>query len=225
MFAPTHSAPDTGLPTRERPEPDAPVGPEVPAGVPVQVVERTGDWARIVCSNDWSAWVERRLLAPMLLAGAGASAGGTAVVAGNLDRSPIRIGPVPVSAGLVGAALAVASCFLPWVSSMGQGISAFDLPIRFLIDERPTTAAGPKIGWLLVLAAAATVALLFLHAPAMVRRAVGWGLVLVASMFVAQTQRALGSLAAGSVFATLGLGVYAALFGGLLVGLGRKDRP
>lgn len=28
----------------------------------VMVTEQTGAWARIVCSNEWSAWVDGRLL-------------------------------------------------------------------------------------------------------------------------------------------------------------------
>jgi hypothetical protein len=30
--------------------------------LPVQLVERHGDWGRVVCSNGWSAWVDGRCL-------------------------------------------------------------------------------------------------------------------------------------------------------------------
>ncbi|MCQ0021562.1 hypothetical protein M4914_00265, partial [Streptomyces somaliensis DSM 40738] len=30
--------------------------------LPVRLLERTGDWARVLCSNGWSAWVDGRLL-------------------------------------------------------------------------------------------------------------------------------------------------------------------
>jgi SH3-like domain-containing protein len=31
-------------------------------GLPVAVVERAGDWARVVASNGWSGWVDGRRL-------------------------------------------------------------------------------------------------------------------------------------------------------------------
>ena len=58
----THVAPAGGLATWTAPDPGAAPGEVIAEGVPVQVVERAGDWARVECSNGWSAWVDGRLL-------------------------------------------------------------------------------------------------------------------------------------------------------------------
>jgi hypothetical protein len=58
----THVAPPGGLTTWSLPDPTSPPSQPIDAGVPVQVVERQGDWARVECSNGWTAWVDGRLL-------------------------------------------------------------------------------------------------------------------------------------------------------------------
>ncbi|MEU8524106.1 MULTISPECIES: hypothetical protein [Streptomyces] len=60
-FRPTHVVPREGLPAWEAPDPSLPTDP-LDAFLPVQLVDRVGDWGQIVCSNGWSAWVDGRLL-------------------------------------------------------------------------------------------------------------------------------------------------------------------
>ncbi|MEU8892609.1 hypothetical protein [Streptomyces sp. NPDC048442] len=60
-FRPTHVVPQDGLPAWEAPDVDRPTTP-LDALLPVQLVDRLGDWGRIVCANGWSAWVDGRLL-------------------------------------------------------------------------------------------------------------------------------------------------------------------
>ncbi|MCQ6553468.1 hypothetical protein NPS70_09705 [Streptomyces sp. C10-9-1] len=60
-FAPTHVVPGSGLPAWESPDVSRPTVPLDPL-LPVQLLERRGDWSRILCSNGWSAWVDGRLL-------------------------------------------------------------------------------------------------------------------------------------------------------------------
>jgi len=59
-FDPTHAAPAAGLKTWVSPggEPAA----DIPSGLEVQLAERQGDWARVICSNGWSTWVDGRVL-------------------------------------------------------------------------------------------------------------------------------------------------------------------
>ena len=59
-FVPTHAAPSDGLRTWTSPGGDP--APDIPAGMEVQLAERQGDWARVVCSNEWSTWVDARQL-------------------------------------------------------------------------------------------------------------------------------------------------------------------
>src|SRR5688500_18765034 len=54
-------APDAGLRTWATADASQPTA-ALPAGLQVQLAERHGDWARIVCSNGWSAWVDAREL-------------------------------------------------------------------------------------------------------------------------------------------------------------------
>ncbi|MFI6493893.1 hypothetical protein [Streptomyces sp. NPDC050564] len=60
-FRPTHVVPKDGLPAWETPDPSRPTVP-LDALLPVQLVDRFGDWGRIMCANGWSAWVDGRLL-------------------------------------------------------------------------------------------------------------------------------------------------------------------
>jgi len=62
-FAPTHLVPEGGVTTYEDPYPGRALVPLDP-GLPVQLAERRGDWARVVCSNGWEAWVDGRLVEP-----------------------------------------------------------------------------------------------------------------------------------------------------------------
>ncbi|WP_441248463.1 hypothetical protein [Kitasatospora sp. McL0602] len=60
-FRPTHVAPQDGLPTWAGPDPSRPSARIDPL-LPVRLAETSGDWARIVCSNGWTAWVDGRML-------------------------------------------------------------------------------------------------------------------------------------------------------------------
>ncbi len=60
-FRPTHVVPGDGLPTWAGPDPSHPTARLDPL-LPVQVAENSGDWARVLCSNGWTAWVDGRLL-------------------------------------------------------------------------------------------------------------------------------------------------------------------
>ncbi|MFG3496641.1 hypothetical protein [Streptomyces sp. NPDC047886] len=63
-FRPSHVVPRDGLAAWDTPDPSRPTTPLDPF-LPVQLVDRLGDWGRVVCSNGWSAWVDGRLLVPV----------------------------------------------------------------------------------------------------------------------------------------------------------------
>lgn len=60
-FHPTHVVPQEGLPAWEAPDVSRPTAALDPF-LPVELLSRQGDWAEILCSNGWSAWVDGRLL-------------------------------------------------------------------------------------------------------------------------------------------------------------------
>ena len=64
-WVPTHVVPPGGAATWAEPDPDAPATARLDAGLSIGVAERRGDWARIVCENGWSAWVDARRLQPL----------------------------------------------------------------------------------------------------------------------------------------------------------------
>lgn len=63
-WAPSHVVPPGGMPAWTRPDPSEPPVATLDPGLPLQVVETLGEWARIVASNGWSAWVDARRLVP-----------------------------------------------------------------------------------------------------------------------------------------------------------------
>lgn len=60
-FLPSHVVPPGGMATWSAPDSSLPSSPLDPL-LPVQVIDRRGDWALALCSNGWSAWVDGRLL-------------------------------------------------------------------------------------------------------------------------------------------------------------------
>jgi SH3-like domain-containing protein len=54
--------PGSGLVAWQAPHPSAPQSAQLQPGLPIQVVERLGAWARVVASNGWWGWVDGRLL-------------------------------------------------------------------------------------------------------------------------------------------------------------------
>ncbi|MFE2292420.1 hypothetical protein [Streptomyces sp. NPDC059452] len=60
-FRPTHVVPPDGLDAWEAPDVARPTDP-LDGLLPVQLLDRRGDWAYVACSNGWEAWVDGRLL-------------------------------------------------------------------------------------------------------------------------------------------------------------------
>ncbi|MEU9916717.1 hypothetical protein [Streptomyces sp. NPDC051001] len=60
-FRPTHVVPQHGMSAWESPDPARPTVALDPL-LPVQLVERRGDWGHVRCANGWSAWVDGRFL-------------------------------------------------------------------------------------------------------------------------------------------------------------------
>jgi hypothetical protein len=69
-YGPTHRAPDDGMQAWDTPDGTKPPVAALDARLDVEVVERQGAWARILCSNGWSAWVDGRRLVEMSAAAA-----------------------------------------------------------------------------------------------------------------------------------------------------------
>jgi hypothetical protein len=136
-FEPTHVVPTGGLATWPVPNASIPAGPALEQGLRVQVTERVGDWAKVVCDNGWTGWVDARGLvvgtspAP---APAGAQPGGPGAGVPTADATPAGpapLGPaVPAAGGrsntvlyAVVAAVAVIGLVIGLVVVLGGGSS------------------------------------------------------------------------------------------------------
>lgn len=62
---PTHLVPPSGMAAWSTPDPASSPVAQLDARLPVEVVQRAGEWAWVVCSNGWTGWVDGRLLQPI----------------------------------------------------------------------------------------------------------------------------------------------------------------
>ena len=61
-FAPTHAVPPQGMQAWAAPDPNGAVVATLGGGLPIQVTEVRGAWARVLCSNGWTGWVDGRII-------------------------------------------------------------------------------------------------------------------------------------------------------------------
>lgn len=61
-WVPTHSVPPQGLRAWAAPDPAGPVVANLAPGLPIQVSEVRGAWARVICSNGWTGWIDGRII-------------------------------------------------------------------------------------------------------------------------------------------------------------------
>jgi SH3-like domain-containing protein len=177
-WAPTNLTPADGMTTWVTPSPTSPKAERLDAALPVAVTEWQGDWAHVACSNGWSTWVDGRLLQPYAAAQswAGQSTDGTPgtivrhgpAAALRLLVMPRRVpadGSALVAIGpfaAAGAALAIVGSFLPLLSVLGFGVSAWQLPAAFLFSDAPAPS-GFSLGILLLITALVALPLLLRH--------------------------------------------------------------
>jgi hypothetical protein len=171
-FHATHVVPAAGLAAFASHDASLPPVATLDPWLPVQVLERWGDWAQIACSNAWSAWVDGRLLDAASPAAAPQPAVPGPVASAQPRRNPLAAALVllfssPRSAGraplaaanpiaLLGAALVAVGSALPLLTVEGfTSVSAWDTPAAFLVSDYPDPSSF-KLGLLLVIAAVLT---------------------------------------------------------------------
>ena len=150
-FAPTHIVPAEGMASWATPDPATPQAARLQPSLPVQQLERRGEWIHVLCSNGWTTWVDGRLLLP---APASSPAPGAAPLGAP---TPMPSRPQPVAARttpwppginpvvVLGGALALFGGLLPWLSAQGTSVSAWDIPIGAILPG-VDPSSGPKIG-------------------------------------------------------------------------------
>ncbi len=210
-FVPTHRVPDVGMPFWSAPEASAAAAGRLDPRVPVVIAEQRGDWARVVCSNGWSGWVDGRALI------AGAAAPATAAPAASPTWAAATTGPDRLQAlpglgwlAIAGMALVILGSFLDWWAKGGFGTSSWDVPALGLLSDNPG-AEGIKIGLVLlaVLAAALPLATKKALPPQALIGLGAWPVLLAI----------LGIVRGADLDINPGLGLFAVLIGGAALGL------
>jgi hypothetical protein len=216
-FRPTHRTAPTGMDTWPRPDANAARGPRIGEPLDVELLEQSGDWAKVAFSNGWTAWVDGRLLVP--LRGRPATAPGAGVArrgAPGFDMSAL-MADRPRAFALGGALLVALSSFLPWLRGTGASVNSFDITAEALIDYKTTSTGGIKIGMLLLAVAAGLVFVLVRGADARIERALGIAAVAVPVVYLVQLQRAVSDAQGVSLTDIAGIGILGAAAGGALV--------
>jgi hypothetical protein len=217
-FVAGYTAPAGGLAAWAQPSAAAPSIAHIEARVELHLVERSGDWAHIECSNGWQAWVDARLLAPVAATPAPPRRPNSAV---NLTIT--TIGRYTVTLADVLAAVGVAlSALLPWLRGAGGKSTGFDVPLAFLVHTS-AQRSDLSVGVLLAVAAFVAVA-----APSRALRVAAYVVALAALVdYAIQLKRLVDQAPAGpGLGSVLGVGVYvgiAAAGVGLLWTLLRRD--
>jgi hypothetical protein len=62
QWVPSHAVPPQGLRAWGAPDPGGPVVANLAPGLPIQVAEVRGAWARVICSNGWTGWIDGRII-------------------------------------------------------------------------------------------------------------------------------------------------------------------
>ena len=234
-FVPTHRTPSGGMDSWPRPDPQVSRGPRINGDLEVQVVERQGDWANVVFTNGWAAWVDgRQLMAkgagPPRAAGPPASAptGTGERAAGSFDLASV-MNDRPKALALGGAALVAISTILPWIRG-GGSTNAFEVQIMFLFDYKTTSTGGLKIGLPLLAVAALAVAAVVKGLDKRVQLGAGIAGMSIPALYVLQLQRFVSAAGTGSLTDLVGFGVLPASAGGALIAFApqlagsRRDR-
>lgn len=216
-FVPTHLVPPSGLATWPEPDPAKPEGTPLAAGVEVQVVERRGEWARVLCSTGFAAWVDARPLVGF------AAAAAPAASASALPRRLQKIAELDFSFSrpLVAAAIVAVAGPFAWIRSAGLTANGFDVPVIFLFDFKTTSRGGLSVGLVLLVAGVAGGVGVVVRERDILRRVSGFAAAAIAVAYVVSLQRVVSAAGAGgsNLLETLGPGALVAFAAGLVMAL------
>lgn len=213
---------------------DAPIA-ELPAGLELTVAGRRGQWVHVVSGDGLDGWVGGRELAGIAVGAAPVA--GTAPVVANagtpavakpvaaVDKKPsslqLGIGPV---LGAIGGIIAILGTALPWQQTIGTlvEVDAYDIPVRFLSSWDQLASGGFSIGMLVLIMAGIAAVVTMISGGGIVRRVLGFAIVIVCVVYVLQQQDLLTTSDRGlgtglNVWDIADYGVLVSFAGGLLM--------
>jgi hypothetical protein len=140
----THVTPETGIQTYSEAYPPYPatLGPFLPGGRAVEVVDVRGTWAHVFADGEEQGWVEgAQLHPPVGVAVPPATTLPPASAVASDSRSSISPGQI---VGTVGALGMIIGALVTWTQVVS--INAFKFPVQFLFDNK-TQSHNPRLGW------------------------------------------------------------------------------
>ena len=232
-----------GLPSRVAADASsAPDGPVLAVGQEVAVLDvDDAGVARVELADGRQVWVDAAALEPVAApalatvpAAPPAVAQPTTFAVGTKHPpppapgtdAPVRIGKLRLTTQLIGGALLIVGCFLPWLSSFYGRESAFGVPLEMLISPDLTAPRTGflKLGFLLFPLSVVVLVAGLRVLPSLVGQVAGGVAAFLTFAFLARLQLEMGNVLAATVFGVIGNGVYLALFGGVLAALSKGDR-
>jgi len=218
-------------------DPDASVAPitELPSGYEVTVVGRRSPWVHIQSGDGLDGWVDGTALAGVAVGASTVPASSptpndhpaVAVQPGMVviekKGSTFLLGTGPV-VGALGALIAIFGAYLPWVQTIGglREVDAFGLPASVLSGWDATEKGDYKLGLLIVILAGVGTIVSMISGGGIVRRILGFALIIICAVYVLQTQDLLNSSDRGlgtglNVWDLVDYGVLVTFGGGLVM--------
>ncbi len=217
--------------------PDASVAPvaELPSGHEVTVVGRRPPWVHIQAGDGLDGWVDGTALA-------GVAVGANAVPETDFvpDAHPfqvsnrarvvekkrgsllIALGP---ALGALGGLIAILGAALPWVQVFNapiSDVSVYHLPVRVLSGWSEAYHGGFALGWVITIVAGVGALVSMISGGGIVRRILGFAVMMMCAVYLLQTQDLLSSADRGlgtglNVWDIVDYGVAVTFGGGLLM--------
>jgi hypothetical protein len=201
-------------------------------GHEVIVLGRRGTWVHVDAGGGVDGWVDGRALSGAVSVSA-APASGPSSVSGVAGAGPsrsavgipmsVQVGVGPI-VGALGCIVAIVGALLPWQQTVADRVSvnAFDIPLTFLGGWDHLGDGGFSLGAFIVIVAGAGAVLSIVGGGGLVRRVLGFVVVVVGAGYVLQQQSFLTSNDLGigtglNVWDVADYGVVVSLLGGLVM--------
>lgn len=209
---------------------------ELPAGHEVVVIGRRGTWVHVNAGDGLDGWVSGTALAGVAVGASAAVAPASptavpaAATASSLPKavvekqpSSLLIGAGPV-VGALGGVIAIVGALLAWQQTVANRleVNAFDIPVAFLGSWDKLGDGGFSIGLLVVILAGVGTLVSLISGGGVVRRILGFAVVVIAVVFVLQQQDLLTSNQRGlgtglNVWDIADYGVVVSFLGGIVM--------
>jgi hypothetical protein len=226
------TVPAGGIPLFADADPAQAAVDRLPEGRELSVLGRRGTWVHVETADGVEGWVDGAQLVgasrtPSEIGSVPEGGAGVAPRSRVVEKEPgsFSLGRGPL-VGAVGALFAIFGTALPWQQTIASRVEvdAFGLPVRVLTGWQHLGDHGFALGWLVVILAGIGAVVSIVAGGGIVRRILGFAIVLVCIVYVLQQQDWLSSIDKGvgtglNVWDVVDYGVLVTFGGGLLMTL------